>query len=201
MLIIGLTGGIGSGKSTVEALFKQLGVPVIDADDVGKSLVTPGSPTLNDIANQFGSSVLNPNGSLNRGALREIIFTDPKAKKQLEAILHPAILDEMLKQAQHINASYCILSIPLLFESGQNCHVTRTLVVDCPVELQKERAAKRDGLSLAQIDAIITSQASRETRLAQADDVIDNSRSLDELNEQITALHNKFLTIAHQQHN
>ena len=201
MLIIGLTGGIGSGKSTVEALFKQLGVSVIDADEVGKSLVKPGSPILNDIVSHFGSSVLNSDGSLNRGMLREIIFNSPNARKQLEAILHPAILAEMLNLARHINAPYCIFSIPLLFESGQDCHVSRTLVIDCPVELQKERVAKRDGLNLNQIDAIIASQASRETRLAQADDIIDNSQSLDKLNDQITTLHKKYLTIASHQEN
>jgi len=196
MYIIGLTGGIGCGKTTVSELFKKQGVTIIDADDISRTLVQPNTPLLSAIIKQFGSSVVHNNGTLNRDKLRDKVFEKPAERKKLEALTHPAILAEMLKLAQHANSPYCIFSIPLLFETGQEKYVDRTLVIDTPVQLQRSRVSKRSGLSQQQITQILNAQTSRENRLARADDIIDNSHSRETLPPQVIELHEKYLKLA-----
>ncbi len=198
-LKIGLTGGIGSGKSTVCALFADYSIPIIDADIIARQLVEPGAPALDEIVRQFGAEILN-NGALNRKKLGKIIFSDADKKARLEAILHPAIQQQLIQQAGSQQSPYCILAIPLLLETGMKDLVDRILVIDCPLELQFERVKRRDGLSDEQIKRIIASQISREERLSQADDVIDNSKSAIELAEQVKNLHNLYLSLIHSRH-
>lgn len=196
MLLIGLTGGIGSGKSTVAQRFAQLGIPVIDADVVARQLVEPGQPALQTIAEQFGSRMLNADGSLNRRALRQQVFANPEQRRQLEAILHPLIRAEMQRQITLLDSPYCILSIPLLIESGWLQSVARVLVVDAPPELQIQRAMQRDHASRETIQAIIDSQVTRQSRLAAADDVITNSGDIASLEAQVDTLHKCYLELA-----
>ena len=200
MLKVGLTGGIGCGKSTITTLFKDLNVPVIDADEISHDLVKPGNPTLDLIKNIFGSHVINPiDGSLNRKYLREIIFSDMHAKQQLENILHPLIYQTIkVKLAQLINP-YTIVSIPLLLETGMTDLVDRILVIDCSVECQIKRVKKRDNIDASIIQSIIDSQVSRSARVLKADDLIDNSGSIDKLAEQVKKLHNLYILISHYQ--
>ncbi len=193
-LKIGLTGGIGSGKSTVTDLFQSLSVPVIDADIIAHQLVEPGQEALRIISQTF-DDILQPDGSLNRAKLRSVVFADPDKKKQLEAILHPLVFQRMDEQAGQLDAPYCILSIPLLLETRSNHRVDRILVIDCPIELQHQRVKQRDNLDNEQIEQIIASQISREQRLKQADDIIDNSKSVTELAEQVKNLHNLYLSL------
>ncbi len=196
MLTIGLTGGIGSGKSTVSNLFAELGVPVIDADVAAREVVKPGEPALNEIAARFGQEILNPDGSLNRTNLRELIFVDPQARRDLEAILHPRIRSHMAEQLSALTTPYAILSIPLLVESGGAYNLDRVLVVDLPEDEQLNRVCQRDGIGREQAAAIQQAQCSRSERLAIADDVIENSCDLASLKEQILALHQKYLALA-----
>ncbi len=193
-LKIGLTGGIGSGKSTVTELFQSLSVPVIDADIIAHQLVEPGQAALKIISQTF-DDVLQADGSLNRAKLRSVVFADPDKKKQLEAILHPLVFQRMDEQARQLDAPYCILSIPLLLETHSNHRVDRILVIDCSTELQHQRVKQRDNLGTEQIEQIIASQISREQRLKQADDIIDNSKSVTELAEQVKNLHNLYLSL------
>lgn len=196
MLKIGLTGGIGSGKSTVTRLFSDFSIPIVDADLIAHQLVEPGQPALALIETAFGQKIINPNGSLNRSELRNIVFADARLKQKLESILHPLILSEIQAEADRLSAPYCIISIPLLVETGMNRWVDRTLVIDCPVETQIARVKHRDHLSEETIRAIIASQASREYRNAQADDLIDNSSSNSQLAEQVKKLHNLYLSLS-----
>lgn len=196
MLVIGLTGGIGSGKSTVGDLFAKLDVPVIDADQASRAVVQPGQPALQTIVAKFGSGMLNPDGSLNRGQLRELIFNDDGARKDLEALLHPLIRSWMQEQLQDLDTPYAILSIPLLVESGRTDTVDRVLVVDVPEQQQIERVCRRDDISEQQARAILATQVSRQQRLAAADDIIDNSGSSEALEDQIQALHLMYLAIS-----
>jgi dephospho-CoA kinase len=196
MLKVGLTGGIGCGKSAVSALFTRLDVPVIDADTIAHRLVEKGRPALTQIRQVFDASVLNQDGSLNRKALREMVFTDPEQKQKLEAILHPLIYRSLQIELAQINAPYCIISIPLLFETRMTSLVDRVLVVDCPVEAQIERVRKRDNLSVERIQSIINTQVSRADRKARADDLIDNSDADYRLAEQVKKLHNFYLSIS-----
>jgi dephospho-CoA kinase len=196
MLKIGLTGGIGSGKTTVTRLFANLNIPIIDADIIAHQLVKPGQPALARIRSVFGQQVINPDGSLNRSELRSIVFADANLKQKLEAILHPLVLRKIQAEADALNAPYCIISIPLLFETGMDRWVDRILVVDCPVETQIARVKHRDGLSEETIRTIIASQASRELRNTQADDLIDNSKSNSQLAEQVKTLHNLYLSLS-----
>ncbi len=197
MLVIGLTGGIGSGKSTVTAMFESLGIPVIDADKIAHALTSPGQPAVHLIAKAFGDHVLNQDNSLNRQHLREIVFADEARRKQLEALLHPLIRAEMQQQVRRLkNTSYCILCIPLLLEVGQTDMVDRVLVVDCPQQTQRERLHRRDQLDDKQIDAILAAQLSREHRLQAADDVISNNTDLKELQQQVHELDRKYRTLA-----
>ncbi|WJW74936.1 dephospho-CoA kinase [Thiohalobacter sp. IOR34] len=194
MLIIGLTGGIGSGKSTAAEQFASLGIPVIDADEIAHRLVEPGNPALDEIAATFGDRFLTGDGRLDRARLRQAVFADPAQRRRLEAILHPRIRRAMLEAARSLDAPYCLFVIPLLIESGWRDLVDRVLVIDCPETLQRQRVRER-GLDEAQIDAILAAQASREQRLAAADDIIRNDGDLQQLKEQVGALHRKYLEL------
>lgn len=196
MLKIGLTGGIGSGKTTVANLFKEQGAPVIDADDIAHELVETGKPALILIEKAFGPEIINSNGSLDRAALRELIFAHPDKKKLLESILHPLVYIEMLNRMDLLQASYVILSIPLLLETNMQQFVQRVLVVDCSTEIQFKRVKNRDRMPDKTIDAIIRSQVSRECRISAADDLIENSNGITKLAEQIKKLHNLYLSLS-----
>ncbi|MCC6207970.1 MAG: dephospho-CoA kinase [Gammaproteobacteria bacterium] len=193
MLVVGLTGGIGSGKTAVADCFAALGVPLIDADEIARNLVDPGGDALKDIVTCFGPEILDSHGNLDRGRLRHRVFTDAVERRRLEAILHPRIRTEILARIRRLDAPYCIVSIPLLVETGQSDLVDRVLVVDCPTELQRERIARRDGWSGEDIDGALQAQASREQRLRAANDVIVNDRDLDSLRRSIATLHRTYL--------
>lgn len=193
MLRIGLTGGIGSGKSTVANLFAARGVPVIDADAIARELVEPGQPALADIVAEFGADMRDAQGRLDRARLRARVFDDPSQRKRLEAILHPRIHAVMAERTAAQTAPYVLLVIPLLFEADQRDLVDRVLVVDVPVETQRARVSARDHLPPAQIDALLAAQWSREQRLAHADDVIDNGGDAAILETQVDDLHRRYL--------
>jgi dephospho-CoA kinase len=196
-LKIGLTGGIGSGKSTVANLFHSLyHIPLIDADVISHQLVQPNQPALLLIHKKFGASIINPDGTLNRNHLRDIIFSDPDKKKQLEAIIHPLVYQEMQSIFDNTTAPYSLLSIPLLMETQHYAFVDRILVVDCSVETQIERVKQRDQLSDERILSIIASQVSRQHRLDHADDIISNTKSSNQLAEHVKKLHNQYLNLA-----
>lgn len=195
MLKIGLTGGLGCGKTTVANLFAAKGVPVLDADQIARELVEPGQPALAAIVREFGEEFLEA-GQLNRVRLREVVFQCPERKRQLESILHPMVFDAMQRQLATLRSDYCILCIPLLLETKQQAFVDRILVVDCPVELQYERVKNRDGLEMAEIGRIIQSQVSRQERLAAATEVIENSGQMEQLVEQVEKLHRMYRTLA-----
>ncbi len=194
MLIIGLTGGIGSGKSEVSRLFSELGVPIVDVDVISHQLTAKGQSTLQAIANQFGTIVLNKDGSLNRERLREIVFNKPEARHALEAIMHPAIYEEAMIELNRNKAiPYQILVVPLLFESTRYQKlINHSLVIDCDSATQIDRASKRDGSSKSQIEKIIAAQIPRETRNQLADDIITNNGSLDDLKEKVIQLNDKY---------
>ncbi|KKO45062.1 dephospho-CoA kinase [Arsukibacterium ikkense] len=199
--IVGLTGGIGSGKSTVANLFSQLGVPAVDADIVAREVVAKGSPLLAQIAGHFGPQVLTAEQSLNRAALRRIIFSDSSAKQWLDNLLHPAIRSAMLAQLNSLPAApYVLLIAPLLLENKLNKLVNRVLVVDITEQNQLARTLSRDaanaGATAAQVQAIIASQISRPARLALADDIIDNNGAANLLLPQVQQLHQHYLTLA-----
>jgi dephospho-CoA kinase len=198
MLVIGLTGGIGSGKTTVANLFAKLGVNIIDTDIISRDLTQPGQAALTQIAEHFGQSILSADGKLDRTQLRECIFKDPDQRAWLEQLLHPLIRTEMAKQVKAAHSPYCIAVIPLLFETSPNPLITRTLVVDAPPELQLSRTQQRDNRPAEEVSSIIKSQMNREKRLSLADDVIINSSSLSELKEQVQSLHMYYLTLAHR---
>ncbi len=179
-LIIGLTGGIASGKSTVARAFAALGAPWVDADDIAREVVEPGEPALAEIAERFGARVLNGDGTLNRRALREIVFADERERRWLESATHPRIRERLVEHLARIHASgapYGLLVSPLLFESGQSEMVDRALVIDVPEALQIERTAARDEVDADQARAIVAAQMPRHERLARADDVLDNGGS------------------------
>lgn len=196
MLKIGLTGGIGSGKSTVCRLFRELGVAIVDADAIARQLVEPGLPALALLVDSFGDAILNADGSLNRAKLRELVFSDAGLKQRLENILHPLIYARIAAEIAQLQGNYCIVAIPLLLETRKTQTVDRVLVVDCSVENQLERVVSRDGLSLEQVSAIIASQIPRQQRLALADDIIDNSAAPAQLAEQVKRLHNSYNLLA-----
>jgi len=196
MLKIGITGGIGCGKTTVAKLFEQLNIPVIDADTIAHQLVEVGQPALREIAQAFGSNILNIDGSLNRKKLGQLIFSDSLEKQKLESIMHPLIYQAIQTALKSLNSPYCIISVPLLFETNMINLVDRILVIDCTMESQIERVQKRDGMPLAQIQAIIDSQVSRTYRKAHAHDLIDTSKSNDKLAETVKKLHNSYLSLS-----
>lgn len=195
-LVIGLTGGIGSGKSTVARIFQQLGIPVIDADVIAHAMVAPGQPALEEIIEVFGPASVDASGVLDRNRLRKLVFSDPAQRHRLEAILHPRIRSEIIALTTNIQAPYCIVVIPLLLETDQRDLVDRILVVDAGVDNQITRVTIRNGLPMLEITAIIAAQTSRDSRLAAADEVINNDGSLDELAIQVRAQHEKYLKIA-----
>ena len=196
MLKIGLTGGIGCGKSTVAEIFGQFRTPVIDADEIAHRLVAIGQPALAQIQQKFGTDALKPDGSLNRERLRELIFSDGKQKQKLEAILHPLVYQTIQAKVKKLDAPYCIICIPLLFETNMSHLVDRVLVVDCSIETQIERLQKRDNMTVKRIQSIIDSQVSRDFRKAHANDLIDNSETNDRLAEAVKKLHNFYLSIS-----
>ncbi|MFG6666503.1 dephospho-CoA kinase [Halomonas sp. HNIBRBA4712] len=189
-MIIGLTGGIGSGKSTVAKAFAARGIGYVDADDVAREVVEPGEPALAIIAEHFGAGVLTASGALDRAALRAIIFESSKERKWLESVTHPRIRERIVERLEALarHSTYVLLVSPLLFESGQAALVERTLVVDVSIDTQRERTLRRDGVSPEQVEAILAAQLSRSERLTRADDVIDNDGSVDELKLQVEAL-------------
>ena len=194
---MGLTGGIGSGKTTVANGFSALGVPVIDTDQLARELVEPGQPALNEIIATFGSEAITADGHLDRDYMRQLIFTDSERKSQLEAILHPRIRQRIRTLLADIRSPYCVVVIPLLLETRQTDLVDRILVVDSPEKEQLTRVAARDSLSDNAVMAIINSQTDRNTRLAAADDIIVNDRGMSELTGSIQKLHRRYMDITH----
>ena len=199
MLTIALTGGIGSGKSTVATLFSRLGVPVIDSDIIAREIVEPGMPILQQIADEFGNDILTPEQHLDRKKLARIVFSDPDKKKKLEKLLHPAIYHEIENRIKELDFPYCIIVIPLLVETGAINRFNRVLVVDVPEETQLQRTAERDQRSAEFVRKIIKSQVSRKERLQYADDVIENNVTIDQLEQSVSELHQKYLALAEQQ--
>ncbi|MFO8045013.1 MAG: dephospho-CoA kinase [Halomonas sp.] len=201
-MIIGVTGGIASGKSTVARAFAALDIPWVDADDVAREVVEPGEPALEEIAARYNPArVLNNDGTLNRRALREIVFADPAERRWLESVTHPRIrarLTEHLARLQATGAPYVLLVSPLLFESGQNEMTDRTLVIDVPEALQIERTAARDDVDDAQARAIVAAQMPRHERLARADEVLDNSGSQAQMQRRVAELDRHFRQLATQ---
>lgn len=196
MLVIGVTGGIGSGKTAVTDHFQRLGITVVDADLASRVVVEPGRPALQAIAAHFGTGVILPDGSLDRRALREIVFAQPDERKWLERLTHPLIAQEILQQIQASQSPYTILASPLLLESGQSRMTQRVLVVDVPEAVQVARTTARDNTDENGVRAIIAAQMKREERLAKADDVILNDKSLSELHAAVEALHQQYLSMS-----
>ena len=200
MYVVAITGGIGSGKTTIANQFAALGIEVVDADLIAREVVEPGTPALAAIASHFGPGILDEQGRLDRRALRERIFSDPAAKSWLNALLHPIIRSEMLRQCAAANSPYCLLVVPLLVENRLTELAERVLVIDVDEATQIERTCRRDGVSREQAQAILASQASRSERLAMADDVLDNqSGTTETIRERILALHETYLAFASQQ--
>ena len=195
MLIIGLTGGIGSGKSSASAHFEKLGIHVVDADLVAREVVEPGKPALATIAKQFGADILNEFGGLDRTKLRAIIFSDTNAKRWLEALLHPIIRSEIIRQISNAESPYAILVSPLLFETDQHKLCSRTLLIDAPKELQIERATKRDNVSIDSIEKIIAAQMPREAKQKHADDIILNDDNEAHLQHMVELKHRYYLEL------
>lgn len=195
MYVVGLTGGIGCGKSEAARVFARLGVPVVDVDLIARQLTQPGEETLSEIIEIFGKDYLLPDGNLDRGKLRDKVFIDTAARKDLEAIIHPAIHERALKELEaNKDAPYQVLAISLLFENQRYKDVvTRSLVMDCDEHLQVERTMKRSGLSEEIVRGIMAAQVSRAVRLKMADDVIVNEGTLDELAQKVEEMHKKYM--------
>jgi dephospho-CoA kinase len=195
--IVGLTGGIGSGKSTVADFFAELGVEVVDTDVIAREVVAPGEPALAAIAAHFGPEVIAEDGSLDRRALRRRVFGNPAEKDWLNALLHPLIRERMISACAAARSPYCLLVVPLLVENNLTSLCQRVLVVDVSPEQQLTRTTRRDQADEAQIRAIMAAQASREQRLAAADDVIDNNGAdLDRIKAEVNRLHRQYLDLA-----
>lgn len=195
-LRVGLTGGIGAGKSTVAAMFQDLGVPVVDADAAARRVVASGEPALAELVSAFGSGILDAAGRLDRRGLRDLVFREPGARRTLESILHPRIHDVMQAETRRLDQAYCLLSIPLLLESDQTDLVDRILVVDAPPDLQIRRTCDRDRTTAEQVRAIMDAQVDRQARRAAADDIIVNDADLDHLRLAVDELHAKYLRLA-----
>lgn len=196
MLVVGLTGGIGSGKTTASDRFAELGVPVIDTDIIAREVVAPGRKAFKDIIAAFGADVIAADGGLDRSTLNALVFEDPELRTQLEAIVHPAIRREVQDRVARLHAPYCVVVVPLLVETDFNDLVDRVLVIDADDARRREWVAQRSGLSAGRIDQIFAAQASREQRLAVADDVLVNDTTLEALAEQVTDLHRKYQALA-----
>lgn len=191
--VVGVTGGIGSGKSAATAEFERLSIAVVDADIVSRQVVMPGSPCLQAIEEHFGEELLTETGELNRKALRQRIFSDSEEKAWLNNLLHPAIREEILAQLEQASSPYVILSAPLLLENNLDKYCQRVLVVDVPEELQLQRTIQRDESPKEEVEAIMKAQLSREARLRKADDILNNEGSIDELRRQVNQLHQRYL--------
>jgi dephospho-CoA kinase len=197
--IVGLTGGIGSGKSVVADLFAKRGAAVIDTDEIAHELTRPGGEAIEAIRTAFGASSIGTDGALDRGRMRKLVFGDAAARKKLEGIMHPLIRKESARRRARARSPYAILVVPLLVEGGvDRSRYSRVLVVDCTEAQQVERAMQRSGLSEKEVRAILAAQATREQRLARADDVIDNSGTPGALERQVSHLNEKYLTLAAQ---
>lgn len=195
---VGLTGGIASGKSLAASRFAELGAEVVDTDRIARRLTAPGGAALPAIETAFGSSAVNPDGGLDRAGMRRRAFSDPQARRRLEAILHPLILAEARRETEASQASYVLLVVPLLVETGTAYRdlVDRILVVDCDEAEQLRRLTARDGLDADSARAMLAAQAARTERLRQADDVLDNRGTADDLLRQVAALHARYLELA-----
>jgi len=196
MFVVGLTGGIGSGKTAVSERFAARGVTIVDADQASRAVVEPGRPALEAIAEHFGGEVIAADGTLDRARLREQVFEDAEERRWLEALLHPRIAEEIQAGLARADSAYAILVSPLLIEASQARFVDRILVVDVPESVQVARTAARDDSSEEQVRAIMAAQAKRADRLARADDVIDNDGPVESLDEQVAALHRRYLELA-----
>jgi len=196
VLTIGLTGGIGCGKSTVTDLFKKNHVPIVDADEIAHAVVQPYQPALTLLKQSFGEQIITSDGSLDRRRLRELVFNDPVEKKKLENILHPIIYKTMRDQIKNFDFPYGILSIPLLLETNHQDNVDRVLVIDCPETTQIERVKTRDGLDEKMINSIMKTQCSRSFRLQHADDVLNNNTTLKTLGKRVQKLHDFYMQMS-----
>jgi dephospho-CoA kinase len=196
--VVGISGGIGSGKTTVTDLFTKFGIEVIDADVIAREVVEPGSPALKTIIDKFGHSVLDSSGSLDRAKLRTLVFNDSDIKNWLNQLLHPAIRQLMLLQTQQAKSTYCLMSVPLLVENKLYEQLDRVVIVDVDEPTQLRRTLLRDKTNEQQIRAIMSAQATRQQRLAVADDVIDNNGKADDLDKQVAQLHQQYLQLAIQ---
>jgi dephospho-CoA kinase len=192
---IALTGGIASGKSTAARLFQTLGAQLIDTDQIARDIVTPPSPVLDHIAQRFGANILNPDGTLNRARLRAVVFADPAARADLEALTHPEIRAEVARRSARQGGPYQLIAVPLLAEKQTQHDYDRVLVVDTTPALQLQRLQLRDGVDTATAQRMLNAQASREQRLAIADDVIDNDGDIARLAPQVEALHRRYLEL------
>ncbi|MDR1855101.1 MAG: dephospho-CoA kinase [Azoarcus sp.] len=196
-LKIGLTGGIGSGKSAAAARFRHHGIVIVDTDAIARRLTAPGGAALPAVRGAFGATAIAADGGLDRARIRALVFAEPDARARLEAILHPLIEAESLRQCESAASPYVVVDVPLLVETGRwRARCDRVCVVDCPVEMQIDRVAERNGHSRAEIEAIVAAQASRAERLAVADDVLDNTSTLAALHAQVDALHARYLELA-----
>ena len=195
---VGLTGGIASGKSTAAKFFGALGVPIIDTDQLARDVVEPGQPPLERLVERFGPGILTEDGHLDRPALRNIVFSDPMARADLEALTHPAIGAAVEARSNELGGVYQILVLPLLVEKNLGSQLNRVLVVDCDEELQIRRLQSRDGSTLEQARAILNAQASRSSRLKAAHDVIKNEGDMSAVREQVEQLHARYLELAQQ---
>ena len=193
---VGLTGGIASGKSTAAKFFGALGVPILDSDQMARDVVEPGQPPLERLVERFGPKILTADGHLDRPALRDIVFSDPMARADLEGLTHPAIGAAMEARSAAAGGPYQILVIPLLVEKNLAAHVDRVLVVDCGEELQMRRLRDRDGSTPEQVQAVLKAQAPRAARLKAADDVIHNDTDMSAVRDQVAALHARYLELA-----
>jgi dephospho-CoA kinase len=192
--VVGLTGGIGSGKSAAAAEFERLGATVVDTDAIAHELTEAGAPAIAEIRRLFGPEVIGASGAMDRGKMRSRVFADPAAKKALEALLHPLIREESQRRISAAQGPYVLHVVPLLIESPDyRSRVDRVLVIDTPVEMQLERVRLRSGLSEAEVRAILAAQTTRAQRLAAADDVIENRGTIDALRKQVAAFHRKYL--------
>ena len=196
MLIIGLTGGIGSGKSVASDKFKSLGVAVVDADVASRTVVEPGKPALKEIQDHFGSGIITAEGKLDRNKLREIIATDAKERKWLESVLHPKIGEQITKEISESTSIYTLFVAPLLLETNSQEMCSRVVVVDVPKDVQIRRTAKRDKVSSNQVEQMVAAQMKREKRLEKADDVLLNNGTIEDLEKQVEELHKKYIQMA-----
>ena len=196
MLIIGLTGGIGSGKSVASDKFKSLGITIVDADVASRTVVEPGKPALKEIEDHFGSGIITAEGKLDRNNLREIIATDPEERKWLESVTHPKIGEQITKEISESTSVYTLFVAPLLLETNSQEMCSRVVVVDVPKDVQIRRTAKRDKVSPNQVEQMVAAQMKREKRLEKADDVLLNNGTIEDLEKQVEELHKKYIQMA-----